>query len=53
MGPRGGYFFEGFALRSREALDEAGTGAQDATHETFAQLDELLAELSAREPVSR
>jgi uncharacterized protein YndB with AHSA1/START domain len=33
---------------TREALDEAGTGAQDATHETFVQLDELLAELSAR-----
>ena len=33
---------------TREALDEAGTGAQDATHETFGQLDELLAELSAR-----
>ena len=33
---------------TKEALDEAGTGAQDATHETFGQLDELLAELSAR-----
>ncbi len=33
---------------TREALDAAGTGAQDATHETFGQLDELLAELSAR-----
>ncbi len=32
---------------TKEALDEAGTGAQDATHETFEQLDELLAELSA------
>ena len=32
---------------TREALDEAGTGAQDATHETFAQLDALLAELAA------
>ena len=31
---------------TKEALDEAGTGAQDATHETFAQLDELLAELA-------
>ena len=31
-----------------EALEEAGTGAQDATHETFAQLDEQLAELAAR-----
>jgi uncharacterized protein YndB with AHSA1/START domain len=29
------------------ALEEAGTGAQDATHETFEQLDELLVELSA------
>jgi uncharacterized protein YndB with AHSA1/START domain len=28
---------------SKEALDEAGTGAAEATHETFAQLDELLA----------
>ena len=27
---------------SKEALDEAGTGAADATHETFGQLDELL-----------
>ena len=33
---------------TKEALEEAGTGAQEATHETFAQLDELLAELSAR-----
>ena len=33
---------------TKEALDAAGTGAQDATVETFAQLDELLAELSAR-----
>ncbi|MEO7432403.1 MAG: SRPBCC family protein [Dokdonella sp.] len=32
---------------TKEALDAAGTGAQDATHETFGQLDELLAELSA------
>ena len=30
---------------SKEALDAAGTGAADATHETFAQLDELLAML--------
>jgi uncharacterized protein YndB with AHSA1/START domain len=30
---------------SKEALDAAGTGAQDALHETFAQLDELLASL--------
>lgn len=27
---------------SKEALDAEGTGAADATHETFAQLDELL-----------
>ena len=27
---------------SKEALDAAGTGAADATHETFAQLDEVL-----------
>ena len=33
---------------SKEALDAAGTGAQEATHETFEQLDDLLAELSAR-----
>lgn len=33
---------------SKEALDEAGTGAQDALHETFGQLDEVLAELAAR-----
>ena len=32
---------------SKAALDAAGTGAQDATHETFAQLDELLVELSS------
>lgn len=32
---------------TKEALDAAGTGAQDATHETFAQLDELLAGLAA------
>jgi len=31
---------------SKEALDAAGTGAADATHETFAQLDELLVELA-------
>ena len=30
---------------SKEALDAAGTGAADATHETFAQLDELLVTL--------
>ena len=33
---------------TKEALDAAGTGAQEAMHETFGQLDELLAELSAR-----
>lgn len=30
---------------SKEALDAAGTGAAEATHETFGQLDELLAAL--------
>ena len=30
---------------SKEALDAAGTGAADATHESFAQLDALLASL--------
>jgi len=33
---------------TKEALDAAGTGAQDALHETFAQLDELLATLGAK-----
>ena len=33
---------------SKEALDAAGTGAADATVETFAQLDELLVTLAAR-----
>ena len=33
---------------TKEALDEAGTGAQDAMGETFEQLDAVLAELSAR-----
>ena len=32
---------------SKEALDAAGTGAADATHETFDQLDDLLAQLHA------
>src|ERR1700754_5139405 len=32
---------------SKEALDAAGTGAADAMVETFAQLDELLANLGA------
>ena len=31
---------------SKEALDAAGTGAAEAMHETFAQLDELLATLA-------
>jgi uncharacterized protein YndB with AHSA1/START domain len=31
---------------TREALDAAGTGAQDAMHETFGQLDQLLATIS-------
>ena len=31
---------------TKEALDEAGTGAQEATHETFAQLDALLVALA-------
>lgn len=30
---------------SKEAFDEAGAGAAEATHETFAQLDELLVTL--------
>jgi uncharacterized protein YndB with AHSA1/START domain len=30
---------------SKEALDAAGTGAADATHETFEQLDDLLVTL--------
>jgi len=33
---------------TKEALDAAGIGAQEAMNETFGQLDELLAELSAR-----
>ena len=32
---------------TKEALDAAGTGAQDAMHETFGQLDELLVILGA------
>jgi uncharacterized protein YndB with AHSA1/START domain len=32
---------------SKEALDAAGTGAADALHETFEQLDELLVTLGA------
>jgi uncharacterized protein YndB with AHSA1/START domain len=31
---------------SKEALDAAGTGAAEATHETFGQLDDLLAQLN-------
>jgi uncharacterized protein YndB with AHSA1/START domain len=34
---------------SKEALDAAGTGAAEATVETFAQLDELLVTLGASE----
>lgn len=33
---------------TKEALDAAGTGAQEVMNETFGQLDELLGELSAR-----
>jgi uncharacterized protein YndB with AHSA1/START domain len=33
---------------TKAALEAAGTGAQEAMNETFGQLDELLAELSAR-----
>jgi uncharacterized protein YndB with AHSA1/START domain len=33
---------------SKEALDAAGTGAADATHETFGQLDDLLVELASK-----
>lgn len=33
---------------SEEALEAEGGGATDAMHETFAQLDELLAELASR-----
>jgi uncharacterized protein YndB with AHSA1/START domain len=32
---------------TKEALDAAGTGAQEAMHETFGKLDELLASLAA------
>jgi uncharacterized protein YndB with AHSA1/START domain len=32
---------------TKEALDAAGTGAQDALHETFGQLDELLNKMGA------
>ena len=32
---------------TKEALDAAGTGAQDALHETFGQLDELLIMMGA------
>ena len=32
---------------TKEALDAAGTGAQEAMHETFGQLDELLTALGA------
>jgi uncharacterized protein YndB with AHSA1/START domain len=33
---------------TKEALDAAGTGAQEVMNETFGQLEELLVELSAR-----
>ena len=33
---------------SKDALDAAGTGAADAMHETFSQLDELLATIGAK-----
>ena len=33
---------------TKEALDAAGTGAQEMMNETFGQLDELLGQLSAR-----
>jgi len=33
---------------TKEALDAAGTGAQDALHETFGQLDQVLASLAAK-----
>jgi uncharacterized protein YndB with AHSA1/START domain len=32
---------------TKEALDAAGTGAQEVMHETFGQLDQLLASLAA------
>ena len=35
---------------SKESLDAAGTGAAEATIETFRQLDELLAEMGAGRP---
>jgi uncharacterized protein YndB with AHSA1/START domain len=35
---------------TKEALDAAGTGAQDALHETFAQLDELLITMPSLSP---
>ena len=37
---------------TKEALDAAGTGAQEAMNETFGQLDELLAALAATGPRS-
>ena len=36
-----------YLRKSKDALDAAGTGAADATVETFAQLDELLFTLGA------
>lgn len=38
---------------TKEALDAAGTGAQEVMDETFGQLDELLADLSAADLSSR
>lgn len=38
---------------TKEALDAAGTGAQEAMNETFGQLDELLASLAATAARSR
>lgn len=35
------------AYPSKEALDAADAGAADATHESFAQLDDLMAQLDA------
>ncbi len=37
---------------TKEALDAAGTGAQEVMNETFGQLDELLASLAATAPRS-
>ena len=42
--PATGLFVMTERYPTKEALDAEGTGAAEATHETFAQLDELLAE---------